>query len=319
MDNSEDFTHVSLCTGYGGIDLGLKRVIKNIRTIAYSEIEAYSVCNLVSKIEQGLLDSAPIWSNLKTFPFSSFYRRMGILSGGFPCQPFSASGLQRADKDPRHLFPYIREGIRAAQPSVIFFENVEGIISSKLGDSARDPKGTPVLLHVLRELERLGYRSTAGLFTAAECGSPQQRKRVFILGKRKGVKLELLQYSPVDIWPAYRGEQPRQWEPPRFFEMGDPVSRRPKDNERLKGYSSNYYKITRQPFTTNVQGASIQSSNLKSEVDRVINGDTYRLDYDNLSKSFYNRDSELKLLGNGVVPATAAIAFKTLWHRLEDN
>ena len=69
MDHSEELTHISLCAGYGGIDLGLQRVIPSLRTIAFSEIEAYAVANLVSKIEAGYLDSAPIWSDLKTFPF----------------------------------------------------------------------------------------------------------------------------------------------------------------------------------------------------------------------------------------------------------
>jgi len=62
-------------------------------------------------------------------------------------------------------------------------ENVEGIISSKLkGGGWNDPEGTPVLLHVLRELERTGYKCTWGIFSASEVGAPHQRKRVFIVG-----------------------------------------------------------------------------------------------------------------------------------------
>ena len=49
-------THVSLCTGYAGIYLGLKQVIPGLRTIAYSEIKAYACANLVAKIENGQLD-----------------------------------------------------------------------------------------------------------------------------------------------------------------------------------------------------------------------------------------------------------------------
>ena len=184
VDHPQELTHLSLCTGYGGIDIGLSRALSGaVRLIAYVEIEAFAVSNLVSKIENGHLDPAPIYTDLKTFPWRRFHGRVDILSGGFPCQPFSSAGARRGDDDPRHLFPYILNGLRElGRPSLVFLENVEGIISSKLkGDGWADPEGTPVLLHVLRELERLGYKTTASVFSASEVGAPHQRKRVFIL------------------------------------------------------------------------------------------------------------------------------------------
>ena len=183
MDNTKELTHISLCAGYGGIDIGLRRAIGAIRTIAFSEIEGYAVANLVAKIEKGLLDEAPIWSNLKTFPWERFYGKVDILSGGFPCQPFSAAGRRAGDEDPRHLWPYILRGIRRlGRPPIVFLENVEGILSSKIkAEGWSDPIGTPVLLHVFRELEKVGYTTTAGVFSAVEVSAPHQRKRVFIL------------------------------------------------------------------------------------------------------------------------------------------
>lgn len=190
MDNTKELTHISLCTGYGGIDIGLSRTLGAVRSVAYVEIEAFPIINLVKKIEAGLMDSAPVFTDLKEFPWGLYRGKVDILSGGFPCQPFSAAGRRAGDEDPRHLWPFIVKGIRElGRPSLVFFENVEGIISSKLkGDSWRDPEGTSVLLHVLRELERLGYNATAGVFSAAEVGAPHQRKRVFILGVRDDLK-----------------------------------------------------------------------------------------------------------------------------------
>ena len=172
MDTSKAINHISLCAGYGGIDLGLRRVFPTCRTVAYVEIEAFAVANLVAKMEEGELDQAPIWTNLKTLPLEAFPTGLEIISGGFPCQPFSAAGKREGDEDPRHLFPYIKNAIRTIQPRIVFLENVEGIISAKLkSDGWADPAGTPVLLHVIRELERVGYRSTAGVFSAAEVGA----------------------------------------------------------------------------------------------------------------------------------------------------
>jgi DNA (cytosine-5)-methyltransferase 1 len=173
VDTTKTTTHVSLCAGYGGIDLGLSRAIPNLRTIAFSEIEAFACANLVSKMEAGLLDAAPIWTNLKTFPWSDFRDRVDILSGGYPCQPFSAAGKRLGRDDPRHLWPWIADGIVSMRPRICFFENVEGHIS--LG-----------LREVISELEGLGYATTWGVFSAREVGAPHQRKRVFILAHRSG-------------------------------------------------------------------------------------------------------------------------------------
>jgi DNA (cytosine-5)-methyltransferase 1 len=168
MDTSQAVTHLGLCAGYGGIELGLKRAIPSLRTVALCEIEAFAIANLVSKMEAGLMDPAPIWPDLKTFPWAAFRDQVDILTGGYPCQPFSAAGQRKGKDDPRHLWPYIADGIRLLRPRCCFFENVEGHISLGLSD-------------VIEDLAGMGYRTTWGVFSASECGAPHQRKRVFIL------------------------------------------------------------------------------------------------------------------------------------------
>ena len=179
MDTTKAITHLSLCSGYEGIGLGLRSVLPTLREIAYVEREGFPVANLVAKMEAGELDAAPVFTDVKTFPYGKFRGIVDILSGGFPCQPFSAAGKRQATEDPRHLFPYIADGIRECQPRIVFLENVQGILSCKTGD------GEPVLQYVLRELEGMGYRATAGIFSAEEVGAPHQRKRVYILGARE--------------------------------------------------------------------------------------------------------------------------------------
>jgi DNA (cytosine-5)-methyltransferase 1 len=188
MDTTKPVTHVSLCAGYGGIDLGLKRAIPNLRTIAFSEIEAFACANLVAKMEAGWLDAAPVWTDVKTFPWEEFRGKVDILSGGYPCQPFSAAGKRLGKDDPRHLWPWIADGIRVCRPAVCFFENVEGHIS--LG-----------LREVIGELEEIGYRATWGVFSAAEVGAPHQRKRVFILAHR------LCERGQLPNWWRFAAEQ----------------------------------------------------------------------------------------------------------------
>ena len=176
MDTTKAITHLSLCSGYEGIGLGLRSVLPTLREVAYVEREGFPIANLVAKMEAGKLDAAPVFTDVKTFPYGEFRGLVDILSGGFPCQPFSAAGKRQATEDPRHLFPYIADGIRECQPRIVFLENVQGILSCKTAD------GEPVLQYVLRTLEGLGYRATAGIFSAEEVGAPHQRKRVYILG-----------------------------------------------------------------------------------------------------------------------------------------
>ena len=169
VDNpKQSLTTLSLCTGYGGIERGLELTGEQLNVLAHVEIEAFAIANLVAKMEEGKLAPSPIWSNLKTLPVEPFRDRVDLITGGYPCQPFSAAGKRAGKDDPRHLWPYISDIIRAVRPVRCFFENVEGHIS--LG-----------LREVISDLESLGYKTTWGIFSAAEVGAPHQRKRVYIL------------------------------------------------------------------------------------------------------------------------------------------
>ena len=168
MDNPQNI--ISFCTGYGGIELGLRRAGVDVRTVCNVEIEAFVQANLVAKIEEGRMDDAAIYSDLKTFPARIFRGKIHGIIGGYPCQPFSSAGKRKGEKDPRHLWPYIRQHVRAIRPLWCFFENVRG-------------HTTMGLWRVLSDLEEDGYRTEWGLFSAEETGAPHQRIRVFILGR----------------------------------------------------------------------------------------------------------------------------------------
>jgi len=328
VDYTEHLNHLSLCAGYAGIDLGLSRAIRDVRTIAYVENEAFACANLVSKIEEGVLDTAPIFTDLKEFPWRRFRDVVDILSGGFPCQPFSEAGRRQSDRDPRHLFPYIVQGIiDMGRPPIVFFENVEGIIDATLfkDHSSGDIKGTPVLLHVLRQLESLGYDVTAGIFSARELGAPHQRRRVFIMGCRSdlqdtGKRLLSRQILPENdtLFPADQLSGQYEWEPPYVISGSTALENAycegfqgssPTDDDQSIGVQP-----TRQPTRSAIRSCHDRKG--KSEVDRNPDGSSDWVDYAELSTTMDSHSDELRLLGNGVIPDVAARAFRCLWEQL---
>ena len=221
MDITEELpTVISLCSGYGGIERGLELAGYDHRLIAFCEIEAYVQKLTLEKMEAGQMVSAPLWTDLKTFPAQIFRDKVDLLLAGYPCQPFSQDGRRGGEDDPRHLWPYIKEHIRTIRPIQCFFENVQGHIT--LGLST-----------VISDLEELGYRTTWGIFSAEEVGAPHQRKRVFILAdagsvdsakiffteRWAGKDSEIEEFNSNGIewgaFPARPGQDQHEWEEPR--------------------------------------------------------------------------------------------------------
>ena len=324
---------ISFCTGYGGIELGIRRAGVDVRTVVNVEIEAFCCANLAAKIEEGLMDDAPIYTDLKTFPAEIFRGKICGIVGGYPCQPFSSAGKRQGEKDPRHLWPYIRSHVRAIRPLWCFFENVRG-------------HTTMGLWRVLSDLEEDGYRTEFGLYSAEETGAPHQRIRCFILAYRnikglegfgrecsskqtkgvqadigsKGGTLHKLAHtasreprqsqarnggqdtsggSEDTRWPARPGEEQYEWEEPRV--VAD--SNKQRSNGRSDRVSGRKWNKGELGGEVRKSGSDETKCKAQSELGGAVDGLTHRVD-------------RLRLLGNGVVPQTAELAWKSLWRKI---
>lgn len=161
---------LSVCTGAGGLDRGVHLALPNACVVCCVEHEAYAVESLASQMEAGYLDAAPIWTDLRTFDGRPWRAVVDCIVGGYPCQPFSVAGKRGGESDSRHLWPSIARIIGETEPALCFFENVPGHLT--LGFDT-----------VCRELQEMGYRVAAGLFSAEETGAPHKRERLFIMAK----------------------------------------------------------------------------------------------------------------------------------------
>ena len=177
MDNTKTINILSLCTGYGGLELGLARALAGVFRVVAVEVEAYALACLAQKAQKGKLAIEAMWPDLKTFPAERFRGCFDFILAGYPCQPFSVAGKRKGTDDPRHLWPHIARIVQAVRPVWCFFENVPGHLTI----------GYP---EVYRSLRDMGYSVEAGIFSAAECGAPHKRERLFILAQQQGDGLE---------------------------------------------------------------------------------------------------------------------------------
>ena len=161
---------LSFCPGYGGLDLGVDLATGGAtRVVCHVEREAFAAAILAARMAEEVVAPAPVWSDLRTFDGRPWRGVVDLITGGYPCQPFSFAGKRLGEQDERHLWPDIARVIGEIEPGLVFFENVAGHLT--LGFDA-----------VRADLERLGYRVAAGLFSAAEVGASHRRERLFILG-----------------------------------------------------------------------------------------------------------------------------------------
>ena len=162
---------LSICTGYGGIELGLSAV-GDFEPVCYVENEITAAAILARHMEEGSFPKAPIWSDLRTFDGRPWRGRVDLLTGGFPCQPFSVAGAKRGVDDHRNMWPEVERLAGELGYPTLFLENVPGILK--------------YYYETIRpSLQDMGYTVKEGLFTAAETGAPHRRQRLFILAYSK--------------------------------------------------------------------------------------------------------------------------------------
>lgn len=152
--------HLDLFTGIGGFTIAAEWA--GIETVAHCEVDPECICTIKKHWPRAILHT-----DIRELDGND-YKHIDLITGGYPCQPFSVAGSQKAQKDDRHLWPEMLRVITQAEPTWAVCENVYGHI--RLG-----------LDSVLHDLEAIGYACQPFSIPALSTGANHNRDRVFIV------------------------------------------------------------------------------------------------------------------------------------------
>jgi DNA (cytosine-5)-methyltransferase 1 len=306
----------SLCTGYGGLDMAARAVFGG-ELAWWSDIEPGPIA-----VMSHHHPDVPNLGDLKEVDWFSV-PEIDILTAGYPCQPFSNAGKRLGTEDPRHIWPWISDAIGLLRPRIVLLENV----------AAHLRRGFDI---VSADLANLGYRVAWGLVSASEVGAAHGRKRLYVVAADASRELDDRRRP---LWPVGRPEhsdggvavanaygkflREQPWwgrGPYRRTEAvtGQPGSSGFPSPERWGKYAD---AVARWEQVTGVPAPDATVPNPRAKVGRSLSpyltewlmGVPGRI----TSVPGLDRNAQIKLAGNGVVPQQAELAIRQLLAHLE--
>lgn len=200
---SERLTHGSLFSGIGGPEIAAEMM--GWKNVFHCEINPFG-----RKILDYWFPNSKSYEDITKTDFREWRGKINVLTGGFPCQPFSCAGQRKGADDDRYLWPEMLRAIREIQPDWVVGENVAGILTM-VQPGSETPLGSEETLFgednrkrtlhrqeyvvetVCNDLEREGYSVQPVVIPACAVGAPHRRDRVFFIAHRADAGSEGMQ------------------------------------------------------------------------------------------------------------------------------
>ena len=193
--------HGSLFSGIGGFDLAAEWM--GWENVFHCEWNDFG-----QRVLKYYWPNADSFTDITKSDFKKYHGTIDILTGGFPCQPYSAAGKRRGKEDDRHLWPEMLRAIREISPRFVVGENVRGLTNWN---------GGMVFDEVCSELESIGYQVAPVIIPACGVNAPHKRERIwFIANLHKISGRELGKFKKEDI--SQRNQKIRS-ENRKFFQL----------------------------------------------------------------------------------------------------
>jgi DNA (cytosine-5)-methyltransferase 1 len=270
--------HASLFSGIGGFDLAADWIGWN--NVFNCELDEFG-----RNVLKYYWPNATSYEDITQTDFSFWRGQIDILTGGFPCQPFSVAGKRKGKEDERHLWPEMLRAIREISPSYIVAENVHGIVNWN---------GGLVFNEVQSDLEAQGYEVQPVILPACAVGAPHRRDRVWFVAHSDKF------YGNIS---GFRTSEISTFETSRVFKNLASDT----DGQRFGGKSNRERKTGQ--FGQDFEKHDWQNFPTQSPVCGRNDGISTGLDRIAFSK--WRRES-IKAYGNAIVPQVAYEIFKTI-------
>lgn len=290
-------THASLFSGIGGFDLAARNC--GIHNIFQVEIDEF--CQKV--LEKNFPETIK-YRDIKQFDGTKYYGTIDIISGGFPCQPFSTAGRRKGTSDDRFLWGEMFRVISEIKPRWVVAENVQGLLSIENG---------MVFEQCCVDLENEGYEVQAFNIPAIAVNAPHRRKRVWIVAYNFA-NSDSFRYGG---WKGKQCTNETNWIQQSEYK-GDSLGDKTKGCDRkLTEYSSNTNVIRdiRHELQSNISCTTGQGWKGYEE-DGELGWDRHWMEiatkFCRMDDGISDRIHRVKALGNAIVPQIAEKIFMTI-------
>lgn len=322
--------HGSLFSGIGGFDLAAQWMVwENV-----FQVEKDGFCQ---KVLAKNFPETKRYGDIKEFDGQPYNGLVDIISGGFPCQPFSIAGNRKGNEDERALWPEMLRIIRQIEPTYIVAENVPGLLTID---------GGMVFEQVCLDLENSGYEVQPFIIPAASKNAPHKRERIWIVAHRNGTSTKYPVQTRGNIvaseiinnatHPDIGTRRPRDFTKPikeKFFELSNDnsVERIDTDTQKTKCKQPGTTRTRRNGFAngnihvtnTNHYAPARQRRNggeiLREPKPKRLDGLLWQEPWNEVATEFCRVDARvsdrvdrLKSLGNAIVPQVAYEIFKAI-------
>ena len=262
--------HGSLFSGIGGFDLAAEWM--GWENVFHCEWNDFG-----QRVLQYYWPNADSFTDITKSDFRKYNGTIDILTGGFPCQPYSAAGKRKGKEDQRHLWPEMLRAIREISPSFVVGENVRGLTNWN---------GGLVFDEVCFELESIGYQVAPVIIPACAVNAPHKRERIWFVAYSECFR--------------YNGQSQK---------TGSNNTREEWELEKNVGHNGNYVRGEIERYSTNFGKSNWKEFPTQSPVCSRNDGIPTGLDGITFSKW---RNESIKAYGNAIVPQVAYQIFKAI-------